>query len=166
MSKVVYYVFFLFAILFGNQSKHYVEKSFEGSWYIYEDTSVIEVDRVYKEYYFSKKNINIYSKILIMPYSYFINDDKMFILSLSEDDTIFIEKPKLLNENILKLVLKEPDYIMLKRIIDSNTLEDFVTQKIDEKTYYPSYLIRKSYWEKYGVLPENGDFENPPKQVE
>jgi hypothetical protein len=69
----------------------------------------------------------------------------------------------LLNSNTLKIVFEEPDYIILKRVIDSNKLGDFVKQKIDEKTYYPSYLKRKNYWEKYGMLPENGDFENPPK---
>jgi hypothetical protein len=163
MSKVVTCALFLLAFIFGNQSIHHDVKCFVGNWYIYKDTSVKETDKVYKEHYLSEKSINTYSTILIMPYSYFVRENKMYILSLSKEDTIFIEKPKLLNSNTLKIVFEEPDYIILKRVIDSNKLGDFVKQKIDKKTYYPSYLKRKNYWEKYGMLPENGDFENPPK---
>ena len=78
-------------------------------------------------------------------------------------DSVYFGNINFLNKKTLKITYENSKhYFLLKRIIDTNTLEDFVNQKINEKTYYPSYLKRKEYWEKYGKLPENGDYENPP----
>ena len=151
-------------IFFANYGSHSLSKNnIYGNWYPFINTRINPDEMNYVEQYFNHNEFYFYHPILSMPYRYFIKKNKMYWLGLLKKDTVIIEKPVFLDKNTLKMFVKKPDYIILKRVIDTNTLDDFVNHRIDEKTYYPSYLKRKEYWEKYGMLPEDGDFENPPK---
>ena len=160
-QKVIILILCFFVI--NNEENELKKSDIIGSWYPYIDTRIEVEEMTYREQYFNDNEFYFYQPILSMPYHYFINESKMYWLGLSKKDTLIIEKPVLIDKNTLKIVVKKPEYIILKRVIDINTLEDFVNQKIDEKTYYPSFLKREEYWKKYGVLPEDGNFESPPK---
>lgn len=166
MNKIVLFLFLATSFCAKDKKTKQEKHIIVGNWYNFNDTTKHSGIN-YTETFFSSKEFSLYEDVLIPPYEYYLKGNDIFQLNMSKSDTSHVGKLKFLNKNTLKIIPRKLNgHIILKRVIDSNTLEDFVTQKIDEKTYYPSYLIRKSYWEKYGLLPENGDFENPPKQVE
>lgn len=159
------YLKIIFSCLFYFLSHTQTEKiNIEGNWYHYKIfKNNISTDMEYVEMFFHDNKYEIYRQVLYPTRRYFYKKDTLHSVTIA-DDTLLLGIPVLLNKNTLKIVTREDDkYIVLKRVIDTNTLEDFVNQKIDEGIYYTSYLKREEYWKKYGVLPENGDFDNPPK---
>lgn len=156
-------MFFLLVIFQSSDNKLEFEKSdIIGNWYNYENT--IESDINYTESFLGLHTYNIYQEVLFPDYGLFFKKDTLYSIGIL-NDTVVLGKPVFLDKLTLKITTRKTDkYIVLKRVIDTNTLEDFINQKIDEKTYYPSYLKRKKYWEQYGELPEDGDFDNLPKQ--
>lgn len=156
-------LFFLLSLFSRSNGQEFGKSNIIGNWYNYENTVKTKETVMYTETLFSFNKYYFYQNILSLPSEYFVKEDRMYLVGELIKDTLIIEKPIFLDKNTLKIAVKKPEYIILKRVIDINTLEDFVNQKIDEKTYYPSFLKRKEYWEKYGKLPENGDFNNPPK---
>ena len=136
----------------------------EGNWYHYKIfNNNISIDMEYVEMFFHNNKYEIYREVLYPTRKYFYKQDTLHYVTIA-DDTLLLGIPVLLNKNTLKIATKEDDkFIVLKRVIDDNNLEDFVNQKIDESIYYTSFLKRENYWKKYGKLPENGDFDNPPE---
>lgn len=166
-KKFILLLLCLVVLLSYNAVEKQKEQILFGNWYPYRDSGIKLEDMVYKEQYFSTNEYSFYEEILSMPYEYYVKGRKVYYVNLYGKDSVCLGSIDFLNKNMLKIEYENSKrYFILRRVIDSNTLEDFVTQKIDEKTYYPSYLKRENYWKKYGVLPENGDFNTPPQGVD
>lgn len=164
MYRVVIEALFYLIFLLSCQPAEQEEQVLVGNWYPYKDTSIKLEDMTYKEQYINRGDYYFYQTILSTPYKYFIKKKKLCFVYFYGKDSICLGNISFLNKNTLKVRYENSKhYFFLKRVIDSNTLEDFVTQKIDEGVYYDSFLKRETYWKKYGVLPEDGDFENSPK---